>query len=172
MPKPRLLAYTLYAFYFVFLYTSAANCMSFARFVLAASNLSYFPSKALDHNQALLRFMAVVAITAICILLHVSNTKSKWVNKATAGAKILLLLGAIFAGAAYIGKEQAASPPSLSGSQEQWQMTAHGTTNWALALITVLFSYHGWYVFTILELPEFGSVLTCSIRLQGERYSG
>ncbi|KAI5365999.1 putative amino acid/polyamine transporter I [Septoria linicola] len=143
MPKPRLLAYTLYAFYFVFLYTSTANCMNFARFVLAAANTSYFSRDGLDENQRLVRFMAVVAITSICILLYVSNTKSKLVNQATAGAKILLLLGAIFAGAAYIGKEQSAG--RLSGSSEQWSMTATtGAVRWPLALITVLFSYHGW----------------------------
>lgn len=130
------------SFYFVFLYTSTANCISFARFVLAASDTSNFDWNTLDDKQSLVRFMAVVAITAVCLLLYVSNAKSKFVNLATASAKVLLLLGAIFAGAAYVAREHDAN--RLSMANAQWGKTASGVIRWPLALITVLFSFHGW----------------------------
>jgi L-asparagine transporter-like permease len=147
MPKPRLLAYTLYAFYFVFLYTSCANCLNFSRFLLAAADTSFFEDSTLDSNQRLVRFIAVVVITAVGILLYVAQ--SKLVNKATAGAKVLLLLGAIGAGAAYVGKEQAAG--RLSGKESQWSFTAQGNSRWPQALITVMFSFHGWENATLVS---------------------
>jgi amino acid transporter len=76
------------------------------------------------------------------MLLYVSNSKSKMINKATAGAKILLLLGMIFAGAVYVGKRQ--SRGELSRGAASWQETVDGTTSWPLAFISVLFSFHGW----------------------------
>jgi amino acid transporter len=143
LPKPRLLAYTMYTFYFVFLYTSTAQCMNFARFVLAASKAEYrFGYSELDNQQRLARFMAVVAGTAVCVLLYVSNSKSRLVNKATAGAKILLLLVCLLAGATYVGERQLKD--RMPGRNLGWQYTAPGKPNWPSAMITCLFSYHGW----------------------------
>ncbi|KXT01159.1 hypothetical protein AC578_601 [Pseudocercospora eumusae] len=144
MPKPRLLAYTLYAFYFVFLYTSATNCMQFARFVLASANYEYFSTMdddKLDHNQRLVRFLSVAVISAICLLLYVSSAKSKLVNKATALAKVILLLGVILAGAAYIGKN---GLHGLRRSTPDIRDLSSRDTNWPFALMQALFSFHGW----------------------------
>lgn len=136
--------------------------MNFARFVLAAADTQFFnytsstPGEtSLNEHQSLVRFMAVVAITAVSLLLYVSNAKSKWVNRMTASAKILLLLVAIFAGAAYIGKQQASG--ELSGAASQWSFTASdvdGQKSWPIALITCLFSYHGWENATLVSLNQ------------------
>jgi amino acid transporter len=146
----------------VFLYTSCTNCIQFARFVLAASNTDYYDFAALDAQQGLVRGLAVVAMSAVCLLLYVSNSKSKVVNKATAAGKILLLLGMVIAGAVYVGKKQ--SRGELSHDAASWQDTMAGTTSWPLAFITVLFSFHGWENATMVSILPTVSLawkLTC-----------
>ncbi|GAB7325315.1 hypothetical protein MBLNU13_g09365t2 [Cladosporium sp. NU13] len=95
-----------------------------------------------DNVQRLMRFLAVTVTTAVCLLLYVSDAKSRLLNKATAFAKVLLLVIVIGFGANYLHNH---------GSHDlDWMETAPNTSktlparSWQSAFITVLFSFHGW----------------------------
>lgn len=124
--------------------------MQFANQVLLAAH----PDEANgnDNAQRLLRFLAVAVTTAVCLLLYVSNAKSRLLNKATAFAKVLLLVVVIGFGAYYLHNHGShnldwmETAPNLSG--------ALPTRNWQSAFITVLFSFHGWENATLVCLSH------------------
>ncbi|ETS82445.1 hypothetical protein PFICI_04321 [Pestalotiopsis fici W106-1] len=159
-PKFRLWAYTLYAFYFVFVYTTSTNALQFAsQIVLAAYKKAAW--KELPPGEVslhLLRFLAVTITTATCLLLYISNSKSRLFNKATAAAKILSLLIIAGFGAAYLRKHGShsnwASDDSLGETLPDYDI------HWVPAFIVVLYSFHGWENATLLgkvagEIPSF-----------------
>ncbi|KAK6081227.1 hypothetical protein SCUP234_04880 [Seiridium cupressi] len=139
LPGFRLWAYTLYAFYFIFVYTTTTNAMQFASQLVLASykKAAWSDLPQDDISLNLLRFLAVSITTATCLLLYISNSKSRLLNKATAGAKILSLLVIAMFGAAYLTR---------NGSNPNWaadDSIAH-EVKWVPAFIVVLYSFHGW----------------------------
>ncbi|WYZ46034.1 hypothetical protein EsH8_IX_000259 [Colletotrichum jinshuiense] len=145
-----LLTYTLYAFYFVFLYTTSTNAMQFAAQVLMASKGSVFLEDA-GVDERLLRLLAVMVTTAISMLLYLSNSRSRQLNIATAAAKVLLLLVVCIFGACYLKK--------YGAHMDDWSED-NGQPDGSrrlLAFVTILFSFHGWENATLVagEIPEF-----------------
>ncbi|KAK1962243.1 hypothetical protein LY78DRAFT_260200 [Colletotrichum sublineola] len=156
-PKFPLLAYTLYSFYFVFLYATSTNAMQFATQVLLAStgkfqvwnkgdqppdpNLDLAPDPDLDllvPDQRLLRFLAVAIITAICLLLYLSSAKSRLLNKATALIKVALLVILMAFGAIYLHRHGAHATDWFTKTDPETKQ------NWPIAFVIILFSFHGW----------------------------
>ncbi|KAK9780537.1 putative Amino acid transporter transmembrane domain-containing protein [Seiridium cardinale] len=152
LPRFRLWAYTLYAFYFIFVYTTSTNAMQFASQLVLASykKASWSDLPQDDISLNLLRFLAVSIITATCLLLYLSNSKSRLLNKATAVTKVLSLLVIAMFGAAYLVR---------NGSNPNWvadDSIAH-EVKWVPAFIVVLYSFHGWENATLVagEIPSF-----------------
>ncbi|KAF2993477.1 hypothetical protein E8E14_000895 [Neopestalotiopsis sp. 37M] len=156
-PKFRLWAYTLYAFYFIFVYTTSTNALQFAsQLVLAAYKKSSW--KELPQAEVslhLLRFLAITITTAACLLLYISNSKSRLFNKATAAAKILGLLIVAAFGAAYLHKN--GSHPNWASDDSYAQSLEGHKVDWAPAFIIILYSFHGWENATLVagEIPSF-----------------
>lgn len=159
--KFPLLAYTMYGFYFIFVYTTCTNAMRFA----AQLFLIYYQKitlKDLDHeniNSNLLRFFAVVITTAVCVLLYVSNSKSRLLNKATALAKIITLLVIAIFGGVYIAKYGASTdewihscPPYSDEHPSDYLWNKDITGSWTTAFILVSYSFHGWENATLVSL--------------------
>lgn len=156
LPKFRLWAYTLYAFYFIFVYTTSTNAMQFAsQIVLAAYKKTFWNDLPQEEvSLHLLRFLAITITTATCLLLYISNSKSRLFNKATAGAKILSLLIIALFGVVYLAKH---------GSHANWAAddaftkTAGTQIDWVPAFIIILYSFHGWENATLVagEIPSF-----------------
>jgi amino acid transporter len=141
-----LFAYTMYAFYFVLLYTTTTNSMQFGRLVLVAvepDNPDY-P----NHQERLLRFIAVVIATVVCLFTYFSRQKSLHANSITAAGKVILLLAVMSAGGWYIKRHGAA--------RDDWSImgpvSSQGWT-WTYGLLVVFFSYHGWDNATLVGNP-------------------
>ncbi|KAH8673161.1 amino acid permease-domain-containing protein [Ilyonectria robusta] len=151
----RLWAYTLYAFYFVFVYTTCTNAMQFANQTMLASNGKGTVGKDDNMDMRLVRFLAITATTAICLLLYLSESKSRWLNRATAAAKLLLLVVIVGFGGAYINKHGAHTNDWGYSPVDGSPPTYHA--DWVVAFITVLFSFHGWENATLVtgEIPSF-----------------
>ncbi|KAF2184946.1 hypothetical protein K469DRAFT_167604 [Zopfia rhizophila CBS 207.26] len=143
LPKPALLSYTCYALYFVCIYTTATNSMQFARQVIIAAT-----SDTDIHDQRVMRFIAVVISTVICLLLYFSTATGRRLNRYLAWLKIGLMISVFMAGAIKAGKAPAHdinASPSLRG---------HSSS--ATALLQVLFSFQGWENATLVagEIPD------------------
>lgn len=91
-----------------------------------------------DPDQRLIRFIAVVVTTGVCLLNLWSSSTSLRVNLLTAVLKILLLVGIIIAGGVYIALH------APVGSRSDWNTTNDKSPNWTLGILLVLFSYFGW----------------------------
>lgn len=149
-PRLRLLAYTLYSFYFVMLYTTTTNSMQFARQVLiaVAPGDPDYPGS----HQSLMRFIAVAIASVVCLFVYFSRQKSLWANNATAVGKLLLLLAVMAAGGQYLRQN---GPKTAD-----WTTTGPATSDgwdWTYGILTVFFSYHGWDNATLVagEVPRF-----------------
>ncbi|KXH64044.1 high-affinity methionine permease [Colletotrichum nymphaeae SA-01] len=149
-----LLATTLYAFYFVFVYTTSTNAMQFAaQVLLASSGRVRLEETTPDENS--LRFLAVAVTTAVCMMLYLSNSNSRLINRATALLKLLLLLIIACFGMSFLVRVHSytddwypAEPvPESLNSEPKWQT----------AFITILYSFHGWENATLVsgEIPSF-----------------
>ncbi|KAK5712327.1 hypothetical protein LTR15_011906 [Elasticomyces elasticus] len=127
--------------------------MQFARQVLVAVD----PGDA-DYpqlHQPLLRFIAVVIASLVCLLVYFSRQKSLWANNITAVGKLLLLVAVTAAGGNYIRQHGAYTRDwSTRGSP-----SSQGWT-WTYGILTVFFGYHGWDNATLVagEVPRFSQL--------------
>jgi amino acid transporter len=122
--------------------------MQFANQVLLAARSD--ESNENNDTQRLLRFLAVTVTTAVCLLLYISNSKSRLLNKATAFAKIALLLVIIGFGGNYLHSYGSNDRDWLDTASEHSYEGQH-TPSWQSAFITVLFSFHGWENATLVR---------------------
>ncbi|KAI3537254.1 hypothetical protein CSPX01_10343 [Colletotrichum filicis] len=153
-----LLATTLYAFYFVFVYTTSTNAMQFAAQCLLASSgqVSLKDIQALDGN--VLRFLAVAVTTAICMMLYLSNSNSRLINRVTALLKLILLLVIAFFGISFLSKGNSHTDDWHKGpSDSKLEPRDIAKPKWQTAFITILYSFHGWENATLVsgEIPSF-----------------
>ena len=96
-----LFAYTLYAFIFVGTFNSGSNCMQIGRQVLILAN-PYDESP----NGSLLRFIAICALSVVCLLHYFSPAWGRALNVKFALIKIGLLLAVVIAGGVSWGKHK------------------------------------------------------------------
>ncbi|KAK1990857.1 hypothetical protein LX36DRAFT_379650 [Colletotrichum falcatum] len=169
MPGYSLLTSTLYAFYFVFVYTTSTNAMYFgAQVLLATSGKTNLQDLDLDDNQQILRFLSVVVTTVVCLVLYLSSSKSRLLNMLTALGKVALLLIICAFGCRYLSQRD------VFATEDHWTRPRGKSTtielhteadssrrtvesNWQAAFITILFSFHGWENATLVsgEIPSF-----------------
>lgn len=138
LPRPVLLAYTCYALYFVCIYTTATNSMQFARQVLIAAT-----QKDEIADQRVMRLIAVVIMTTICLLLYFSTATGRRLNRWLAWVKIGMMIVVFVAGGVKAGKNRASDINRTFESVEP---------NSATALLQVLFSFQGWENATLVSL--------------------
>ncbi|KAE9377482.1 hypothetical protein N431DRAFT_461088 [Stipitochalara longipes BDJ] len=132
LPTPRLFAYTIYTFYFVFTYNTATNSMQLANQVLISANIR---NPTFEPDGRLLRFIAVVALSFFCLLHYFSGHAGRKLNQVLAYFKVCLLLIVFFAGIVRASHHYTAdwtkpSNPDRSSS--------------ATAFLLIVFSYTGW----------------------------
>lgn len=159
----------MYAFYFILLYTTTANSMQFAFHVLIAADPEAFATVGGQTNDVadqvidrrLLCFIAFTITAFICLLLYFSATKSRYLNAATALAKVLLLIAVFGAGCNYIrvnGTGSSSWSTTISGNVLGWP--AENKLGWSQGLLTVFFSYHGWENATFVSATGSKSLCT------------
>lgn len=116
--------------------------MQFANQTMLASNGKGTVDNNDNMDTRLVRFLAITVTTAICLLLYLSEAKSRWLNRATAAAKLVLLVVIVCFGGAYINKHGAHTNDWGRRSDNESTPTNHA--DWVVAFITVLYSFHGW----------------------------
>jgi amino acid transporter len=132
-----LLFYTVYAFLFVAFFNSGTNSLQIGRQILIAIN------PAGPFNTHLMRFIAIVALSILCLLQYFSPKWGRKLNNFLALLKILSLLIVLFAGAhktyngEYVGngngfESRAPCEQSKSGIEV------------AKAMLLIIFSFEGW----------------------------
>lgn len=132
LPSPRLFAYTIYAFYFVFLYNTATNSMMFANQVLISANaktIHYVP------DGRLVRFIAIVALSLFCLLHYFSGRAGRRLNQLLAFFKVCLLVIVLFAGIVRASHHFV----------NDWNLNPNpNKSNSATAFLLIVFSFTGW----------------------------
>lgn len=129
-----MLAATIFSWYWVLLATSG-NSMQAAAYIVSLLS----PDKAYNHlDQGLVKFLAVVVQTVICLLLYFMRRVSFMVNSLFAAFKVVLLLVLFIAGMVTTSKAD-------SGTHDFGQ-THSGSSgvNSVAAMIWVIFAYQGW----------------------------
>jgi len=130
--NPRMFAYILYGISFVFLETSASNCLQFG------AQVFYAALKQPASDQRLVRLFAVCILTLVCFIIGYSNSLFRNTNRVFAVLKsvgmFVLFVGGVVRAAHQEHKtfgrvHSDASPTAL---------------NHFLAISSVLFAYSGW----------------------------
>lgn len=132
----NLFFYTSYSMFFIFLYNSATNSLQFAYQILI-SNSDKGSAGAPD--RTVLRLIAVLVLTAICLLQYFSARAGRTLNKVLAFLKLLLLGVVICAGLNRIAKNSDRHVPS-----ESWGGEPVSPSSPAIAFYYVIFSFQGW----------------------------
>ncbi|KAF8535321.1 amino acid/polyamine transporter I [Trichophaea hybrida] len=135
--RPSLLSVTVFAFFFITLGTSSGNAFAFSKHILLA--YSGYDTIQTPYNipESLVKFVAIVVVTIICLILYFSNNFGLYINKAFAIYKILLLVTLIIGGFVVAIRE---GFPGLRDYDEK----ELGHQQIALAMVTVLWAYQGW----------------------------
>jgi amino acid transporter len=127
---PPLLAYTVYALYFVLTYTTTTNAMHFAnQVIIAATN-----DKTI-HDERVLRLIAIITLSFLCLVMYFSTATGRRLIRYSAYAKIGLMLAIVVAGGIKAKQVRAAD---LSRSFNSSQTSA------AAALLQIFFAFLGW----------------------------
>ncbi|KAJ4259729.1 hypothetical protein NW762_007660 [Fusarium torreyae] len=155
-----LLAYIIYAIAFVLFFNSGTNGLQLGRMILACITAKdKDDSKPPDDiHRDLMRFIAIFFLSLICLLQYFSPSFGRSLNKTTAVAKILMLLG-ILATAIY-GAVHADKPGKWNKFYEidpdHPQSNSDKGVSFAKALLSVIFSFQGWEDATFVtgEIPK------------------
>ncbi|KAF8462024.1 amino acid permease-domain-containing protein [Kalaharituber pfeilii] len=163
--RPKLLATYIYGVIFLFLGNTAGNGITLARCIL---KLRYYPHH-LDISDVftgwLLKSIALIIITVVCLLHGVWRAGGIYVNNFFATIKIGILLFFILAGlAAYIrGRVRTGEHPGLELRPDrifvnQGLVGGGGVHGWVATLLDVCFSYAGFenahYVLSEIKDPQ------------------
>ncbi|KAI9685318.1 MAG: hypothetical protein M1822_004691 [Bathelium mastoideum] len=142
---PDMLVTILYAGVFIAMANTAGNAFAFAKFTLiAAQRIGNEPTATeadMDAklSPALVRFVAISIVTAICFLHFTWSRLGLFLNKAFALYKIALCLAIFIAGVAAWNK-----PNSGVSGPENFGEVHGGGINGLAALITIFYAYEGW----------------------------
>ncbi len=155
-----LFAYTIYAILFITLFNSGTNSLQVGRQVLIAVN-----PRENDPNRHLIGFIAVVVLTVVCFIHYFSARAGRAANRYLCILKlvfVVVLLGAS-AKTAMVGPK--IGFPTLVDESKTF-------SNYARALMLVLFSFEGWENASFVSKPrrKFDSILTGSFCRSLVRY--
>lgn len=126
----------MFSGFFLVLGNSYGNSVTFAKQVILASDPSYQSTTELDNR--LIRFIAIVVLSAVCLLHYFSNKFGLFLNKLFAIFKIILLFTVFIAGVKAANKEG-------SGLEDFTEI--HGASESAdglAAMVLIFYSYQGW----------------------------
>ena len=140
-----LFAYIVYAIMFVALFNSGTNSLQLGHQVLIIYN--DHPTSE-DVNQDLIGFIAVTALTVVCLLNYFSTRIGRWITNIFCMVKILALLVLFCAGA----KTAVAGPKLAFPVISTRRCESVPFSNYAKALLLVLFSFQGWENGTFVRL--------------------
>ena len=132
LPTPRLLAYTVYTFYFVFMYNTATNSMQLANQVLISANIK---DSSFQPDDRELRFIAIVALSFFCLLHYFSGHAGRTLNQILAFFKVCLLVIVFFAGIVRAIHHHTADWTKSSNPDQSSSATA---------FLLIVFSFTGW----------------------------
>jgi amino acid transporter len=152
LPQPELLATVLFSGFFIILGNSYGNSVTFAKQTILASDSNI--TRTTDLDSRLVRFIAIVVLSAVCILHYSSNRFGLFLNKLFALFKTILLLTVFIAGMKAIGKEG-------SGLADFYDN--HGVrhpTDGLSAMVLILYSYQGWENANYVCLSKFSPAYT------------
>ena len=132
LPRPRLLVYTIYTFYLVFIYNTSTNSMEFAEQVLTCTAGDTLNP---NENPQALRFIAVVALSFFCLLHYFSGRVGRDLNQVLAFIKIIMLLIFFITGCVRAAHH---FTPDWKRNPNQ------DVSSSATAYLYILFSFSGW----------------------------
>ena len=135
-PQPELLATILFSGFFLVLGNSYGNSITFAKQTVLASNPN--TTKTTELDSRLVRFIAIVVLSLVCLLHYFSNRFGLFMNKLFAIFKTILLFTVFVAGVNAARKEGS----GLADFNE-----THGPRNSAdglAAMVLIFYSYQGW----------------------------
>lgn len=147
LPRPELLATILFSGFFIFLSNSYGNSVTFAKQTILASDSSI--ARTTDLDSRLVRFIAIVVLSTVCLLHYSSNRFGLFLNKLFAIFKTILLFTVFVAGVKAAGKEG-------SGLADFYDN--HGVrhpTDGLAAMVLILYSYQGWENANYVCLPTY-----------------
>ena len=130
--RPQLLATILFSGYFLMLANSYGNSIQFAKHVLIAASPNLEDSTELDPR--LLRYIAISAITLVCLIHWHSSRAGLFLNKLVAWYKVILLLVVFIFGMIWSGN-----------NESQWESSGDGsaTSDGMWGMVLIFYSYQG-----------------------------
>ncbi|KAF2739366.1 hypothetical protein EJ04DRAFT_484118, partial [Polyplosphaeria fusca] len=134
-PTPDLLAAVIFSFFWILLGSTSGNCIVFASYAL---QIAHGDAAASTIDDRLLRFIAVVVQTTVCLLLYFLRKFCFVANNIFALFKIILLL--VIAGAGFC----ASSWPSSGTSDFSAHEPGVDIIDQLSAMVYILYSYQGW----------------------------
>lgn len=132
--RPELLTTVLYSAFFVLLSNTVGNCLQFAKHVLLAADPSITNTEDLDRR--LVTFIAIVVLTAVCLLHYFSRNSGLLLNILFALYKVFLIIVFIIRGSI--------SSESAPNGRNDWGNQSVPNQDPLAALIYVIYSYQGW----------------------------
>lgn len=144
--KARLLPPVLFASFFVCLYHTAGNALSFARFVLIASTPDP-GSGSYNLNETAIKMVAVLILAVVCFLLWISPRTGLVLSKTLALYKLglLLVLGGWGIAARHNNDSTSTSTSTKSSTADWgWQGESNNAMEQIAAFIYIVYSYTGW----------------------------
>lgn len=131
---PELLATILFSGFFLLLANSYGNSIQFAKHVLVAAIPDLEDSTQLDSR--LVRFIAISALTFVCLIHWHSSRAGLFLNKLVACFKIFLLIVVVIAGMA-----------KSSGSKSRWSDSGNmdSSSDGMAGMVLIFYSYQGTY---------------------------
>jgi amino acid transporter len=131
--KPTLLATILFSGYFLTLANAYGNSIQFAKHVMVAALPELQDSTKLDSR--VLKFIAVIVITLVCLIHWHSSRAGLFLNKLLAWYKICLLITVFIAGMIWSG----------SNGPTEWENPAgrRSTTDGMAGMVLVFYSFQG-----------------------------
>ena len=127
----------------IIFYSNSSEIFCGGQFLTSHSSLEsiivYYGSTAPAPNEKVLRFIAFVVLTTVCLLHFFSARAGRKLNRALATLKILSLCIVAFAGCNLIMKNY-----KNGIHQPSWQGKAPSPSSPAIALYYVIFSFQGW----------------------------
>lgn len=133
---PELLATIIFSGFFLVLGNSYGNSVTFAKHVMLAVEPDYATTTELDTRQV--RFIAIVVLSAVCLLHYFSNKFGLFLNKLFALFKVILLITVFVAGIKAANKD---------GSGRNDFRETHGerkSVDGLAAMVLIFYAYQGW----------------------------
>jgi amino acid transporter len=141
-----MLAYTIYSFYFIALYNTAANALQFSNQILISANAgdnidSTTKQPDFIPDGRLLRFIAVTVLTGFCLIHYFSRRIGRSMLNGLALIKICMLLIVLIAG--FVKAFSAA--PGANTHPDDWTLPLNPSpSSTPTAILLIIFSFQGW----------------------------